>query len=66
MKVVFIFLHLINGSVTETSLMVADPFSCHSLLEQIAQIDYPPKGVTYKGEEVLFYYCKNEAGQYVG
>ena len=39
--------------------------NCFNRLEEVTTINHLPKGVRYKGKQVVAYWCKDDEGNYV-
>lgn len=63
MNVVVIIMHLVNGSVVEASVSATVPkLLCTEAVKQIAVLSTEDSTMTYKGNRVFLYYCKDKKG----
>ena len=63
MNVVVIIMHLVNGSVVEASVSATVPkLLCTEAVQQIAVLSTEDSTMTYKGNRVFLYYCKDKKG----
>lgn len=63
MNVVIIIMHLVNGSVVEASVSATVPkLLCTEAVKQIAVLSTEDSTMTYKGNRVFLYYCKDKKG----
>ena len=58
-------LYLISGDVVKLPVTLTADQSCSDKLIQMVQEDSIGTSVYYKGKQVLAYYCKKGAGEYV-
>ena len=66
MNVVVIIMHLVNGSVVEASVSATVPkLLCTEAVKQIAVLSTEDSTMTYKGNRVFLYYCKDKKGNRV-
>jgi len=66
MNVVVIIMHLVNGSVVEASVSATVPkLLCTEAVKQIAVLSTEDSTMTYKGNRVFLYYCKDKKGKRV-
>tara|TARA_R110001606_G_C14957414_1_gene601446 strand:- start:184 stop:387 length:204 start_codon:yes stop_codon:yes gene_type:complete len=66
MNVVVIIMHLVNGSVVEASVSATVPkLLCTEAVKQIAVLSTEDSTMTYKGNRVFLYYCKDKKGNKV-
>ena len=66
MNVIVIIMHLVNGSVAEATLSVTAPkILCDDAIKQIATLSTEESTITYKGNRVFLYYCKDKKGNNV-
>lgn len=64
MNVVVIIMHLVNGSVVEASVSATVPkLLCTEAVKQIAVLSTEDSTMTYKGNRVFLYYCKDKKGK---
>ena len=64
---VTILICLVSGSVFQNSLFVTDPLrNCESIFKSMIKVDENNSKVLYKDEAVIYYYCKDKEGNYVG
>jgi len=63
MNVVVIIMHLVNGSVVEASVSATVPkLLCTEAVKEIAVLSTEDSTMTYKGNRVFLYYCKDKKG----
>jgi len=66
MNVVVIIMHLVNGSVVEASVSATVPkLLCTEAVKEIAVLSTEDSTMTYKGNRVFMYYCKDKKGNRV-
>jgi hypothetical protein len=66
MNVVVIIMHLVNGSVVEASVSATVPkLLCTEAVKEIAVLSTEDSTMTYKGNRVFLYYCKDKKGKRV-
>ena len=66
MNVVVIIMHLVNGSVVEASVSATVPkLLCTEAVKEIAILSTEDSTMTYKGNRVFMYYCKDKKGNRV-
>ena len=66
MNVVVIIMHLVNGSVVEASVSATVPkLLCTEAVKEIAVLSTEDSTMTYKGNRVFLYYCKDKKGNIV-
>lgn len=66
MNVVVIIMHLVNGSVVEASVSATVPkLLCTEAVKEIAVLSTEDSTMTYKGNTVFLYYCKDKKGNRV-
>ncbi len=66
MNVVVIIMHLVNGSVVEASVSATVPkLLCTEAVKEIAVLSTEDSTMTYKGNRVFLYYCKDKKGNRV-
>ena len=66
MNVVVIIMHLVNGSVVEASVSATVPkLLCTEAVQKIAVLSTEDSTMTYKGNRVFMYYCKDKKGNRV-
>jgi hypothetical protein len=66
MNVVVIIMHLVNGSVVEASVSATVPkLLCTEAVKEIAVLSKEDSTMTYKGNRVFLYYCKDKKGNRV-
>jgi len=64
MNVVVIIMHLVNGSVVEASVSATVPkLLCTEAVKEIAVLSTEDSTMTYKGNRVFLYYCKDKKGK---
>lgn len=64
MNVVVIIMHLVNGSVVEASVSATVPkLLCTEAVKEIAVLSKEDSTMTYKGNRVFLYYCKDKKGK---
>jgi len=63
MNVVVVIMHLVNGSVVEASVSATVPkLLCTEAVKEIAVLSTEDSTMTYKGNRVFLYYCKDKKG----
>ncbi|BAQ88785.1 hypothetical protein [uncultured Mediterranean phage uvMED] len=66
MNVIVIIMHLVNGSVAEATLSVTAPkVFCNEAIKKVAVLSTEKSTITYKGNRVFLYYCKDKKGNNV-
>lgn len=66
MNVVVVIMHLVNGSVVEASVSATVPkLLCTEAVKEIAVLSKEDSTMTYKGNRVFLYYCKDKKGNRV-
>lgn len=66
MNVVVVIMHLVNGSVVEASVSATVPkLLCTEAVKEIAVLSTEDSTMTYKGNRVFLYYCKDKKGKRV-
>jgi hypothetical protein len=66
MNVVVVIMHLVNGSVVEASVSATVPkLLCTEAVKEIAVLSTEDSTMTYKGNRVFLYYCKDKKGNRV-
>lgn len=66
MNVVVIIMHLVNGSVVEASVSATVPkLLCTEAVKEIAVLSTEDSTMTYKGNKVFLYYCKDKKGKII-
>ena len=66
MNVVVVIMHLVNGSVVEASVSATVPkLLCTEAVKQIAVLSTEDSTMTYQGNRVFLYYCKDKKGKRV-
>tara|TARA_R110000851_G_C12703668_1_gene526418 strand:- start:272 stop:475 length:204 start_codon:yes stop_codon:yes gene_type:complete len=66
MNVVVIIMHLVNGSVVEASVSATVPkLLCTEAVQKITVLSTEDSTITYKGNRVFLYYCKDKKGNRV-
>ena len=64
MNVVVVIMHLVNGSVVEASVSATVPkLLCTEAVKEIAVLSKEDSTMTYKGNRVFLYYCKDKKGK---
>ena len=64
MNVVVVIMHLVNGSVVEASVSATIPkLLCTEAVKEIAVLSTEDSTMTYKGNRVFLYYCKDKKGK---
>ena len=64
MNVVVVIMHLVNGSVVEASVSATVPkLLCTEAVKEIAVLSTEDSTMTYKGNRVFLYYCKDKKGK---
>lgn len=64
MNVVVVIMHLVNGSVVEASVSATVPkLLCTEAVKEIAVLSTQDSTMTYKGNRVFLYYCKDKKGK---
>ena len=64
MNVVVVIMHLVNGSVVEASVSATVPkLLCTEAVKEIAVLSTEDSTMTYKGNRVFLYYCKDTKGK---
>ena len=64
MEIVAIVMHLVNGSVVEASVSATVPkLLCTEAVKEIAVLSTEDSTMTYKGNRVFLYYCKDKKGK---
>ena len=64
MEIVAIIMHLVNGSVVEASVSATVPkLLCTEAVKEIAVLSTEDSTMTYKGNRVFLYYCKDKKGK---
>ena len=66
MNVIVIIMHLVNGSLAEATLSVTAPkVFCNEAIKKVAVLSTEKSTITYKGNRVFLYYCKDKKGNNV-
>ena len=66
MNVVVVIMHLVNGSVVEASVSATvSKLLCTEAVKEIAVLSTEDSTMTYKGNRVFLYYCKDKKGKRV-